>query len=201
MKITQAKSTLVSFHHGSYSWVKDGKSKYQSWHKKVSQGRKHDMVMGGDAIRRAADTTWWKWDKGSALFFWRWPIEYLERARDGLPIYFVKPPPEYLRPQKDISDLRVKARVMDKLNKVRRLGYIGPGEVKSLTSFFAVPKGADDIRMVYDGTVSGLNDSMWVPRFLLPTIRTMLRSIVEYTFMGDADAGDFFLEFHLTCQC
>ena len=51
--------------------------------------------------------------------------------------------------------------------------------------------------MVYDGMVSGLNDSMWVPRFLLPTVRTMLRSIVGYTFMGDADAGDFFLNFNL----
>jgi hypothetical protein len=30
--------------------------------------------------------------------------------------------------------------------------------VKSLTSFFTVPKGDDDIRIVYNGTQSGLNE-------------------------------------------
>ncbi len=49
-----------------------------------------------------------------------------------------------------------------KLEKVRRLRYIILGPVK-LTSFFSVPKGENDIRMVYDGTKSGLNDSMWAP--------------------------------------
>jgi hypothetical protein len=50
----------------------------------------------------------------------------------------------------------------------------GPGEVTSLTSFFAVSKGTEDIRMVYGGTKSGLHENIWVPRFLLPTIDTQL---------------------------
>ena len=40
---------------------------------------------------------------------------------------------------------------------------MGTGVVKSLTAFFDVPKGSDDIRMVYDGTVNGFNDSIEVP--------------------------------------
>jgi hypothetical protein len=47
-----------------------------------------------------------------------------------------------------------------KLDKVRKRRYIAPGFVASLTSFFVVPKGSDDIRMVYDVSVSGLNDSI-----------------------------------------
>jgi len=47
----------------------------------------------------------------------------------------------------------------EKLKSVRDRRYVKAGQVKSLTSFFAVPKGEDDIRMVYDGTKSGLNDS------------------------------------------
>jgi len=39
-----------------------------------------------------------------------------------------------------------------KLDKVRRLKYIGPGRVDSLTSFFSVPKGKSDTWMVYNGT-------------------------------------------------
>ena len=38
--------------------------------------------------------------------------------------------------------------------------------------FFHVPKGERDIRMVYDGSKSGLNASLYAPWFALPTIDT-----------------------------
>jgi hypothetical protein len=84
-----------------------------------------------------------------------------------------------------------------KLDKVRRLEYIGPGRVESLTSFFSVPKGEEDIRMVYDGTKSGLNDAMWAPWFALPTIEGHLRFVTKDSFMGDLDIGDMFHNFIL----
>jgi hypothetical protein len=67
-------------------------------------------------------------------------------------------------------------RMVEKLRKVRKRRYVEPGEVLSLTSFFAVLKGVMDIPMVYDGTKLGLNDNIWVPRFPLPTINTHLRA-------------------------
>jgi hypothetical protein len=66
-----------------------------------------------------------------------------------------------------------------------------------LTAFFAVPKGSDDIRMVYGGTISGSNDAIWVPRFVLPTLETHLRAVDENTYMADVDVGDCFLNFML----
>jgi hypothetical protein len=42
--------------------------------------------------------------------------------------------------------------MIEKLEKVLERGYISPGWVASLTSYFAVPKGEDDIRLVYKGT-------------------------------------------------
>jgi hypothetical protein len=66
-----------------------------------------------------------------------------------------------------------------------------------LTSFFAVAKGADDIHMVYDGTISGLNDSIGVPCFVLPTLETRLKALDEGTFMANVDVGDCFLNFML----
>ena len=51
------------------------------------------------------------------------------------------------------------ARESGKLVKARRRGYVRVGEVKSLNQHFSVPKG-DDIRMVYNGTSSGLNNSL-----------------------------------------
>jgi hypothetical protein len=61
-----------------------------------------------------------------------------------------------------------------KKSKVRDRGYIQSGLVKSLTLYFAVPKGEGEIHMVYDGTKSGLNHALWVPWFPLPTIEAHL---------------------------
>jgi hypothetical protein len=46
---------------------------------------------------------------------------------------------------------------------------------------------------VYDGSVSGLNDCIWLPRFVLPTIQTHLRQVEAGTFMCDLDVGEMFL--------
>jgi hypothetical protein len=43
-------------------------------------------------------------------------------------------------------------------------------KVKSLIKYFAVPKGDEDIRLVYDAMANHLNKCMWVPTFWLPTI-------------------------------
>jgi hypothetical protein len=67
----------------------------------------------------------------------------------------------------------------------------------SLTSFFAVPKGDSDIRVVYDGTKIGLNGSMWAPWFAMPTVESHLSFVGEETFMGDIDVGDMFHNFML----
>ncbi len=58
-------------------------------------------------------------------------------------------------------------------------------------------KGEDDIRLVYDGSVSGLNLTIWVPRFFLPTVRTHLRAVDENTYMADVNIGEMFLNFML----
>jgi hypothetical protein len=71
-------------------------------------------------------------------------------------VHFQSSPPKYRRAQRDIKDEEVKAKVIAKLTKVRERGYISPGMAESLTAFFEVEKGDDDICLVYDGSVSGL---------------------------------------------
>jgi len=100
-------------------------------------------------------------------------------------------------PQRPEKDPTMRAVMRKKLDKVRRLKYIQAGRVDSLTSFFAVRKGETGIRMVYDGTKSGLNDAMWAPWFALPTIETHLRFVSQGSFMGDMDIGDMFHNFML----
>jgi hypothetical protein len=57
--------------------------------------------------------------------------------------------------------------------------------VKSLTTFFGVPKGEDDMRVVYDGSLPGLNAALWCPWFMLPNTNSHLRTVEPVTFMSD----------------
>lgn len=182
---------------GFYSWTMQGRVKYkrewQAW-----MGRKTEETRAViDALKRALRSTWWEWKDGSAPFYWRWPTFYRRTIREGLKVYFIKDPPRNLKPQRHEKDQEVREKVRAKLAKVRDRRYIGPGRVESLTSYFSVPKGEADIRMVYDGTASGLNDSIWVPSFGVPTIRTHLRMIGPSSWMADLDVGEMFLNFFL----
>jgi len=95
-------------------------------------------------------------------------------------------------PQRVERDPELRKAMRAKLEKVKNLRCIQPGTMTSLTSYFSVPKGDSDLRMVYDGTKRGLNDSMWAPWFALPTIETHLRFLGPESSLGDIDIGDMF---------
>ena len=150
-----------------------------------------------DCAYRAGGATWFEWEEGSTLFFWRWVKQYRKMARDGIPYWFKGKKTKIKRPQAYEKDINVRIRVTEKLSTVRNKGYIKSGYVKSLIKYFAVPKGEGDVRMVYDGTSSGFNDYLRAPSFGLPTIDSMLRSVDHTTWFGDLDVGEQFLNFQL----
>jgi hypothetical protein len=180
-----------------FMWEKEGLKAYSDWWHSRMKIASWDLIPGIDAVARAANASWFEWDDGSRPFHWRWPEFYQKIIRDGLQVHFKSTKPKFKRPQAGTKSPDMLKRMREKLDKVRKRRYIAPGFVSSLTSFFAVPKGADDIRMVYDASVSGLNDSIWVPRFPLPTIKTHLRAVEEGTYMADLDVGEMFLNFVL----
>ncbi len=69
--------------------------------------------------------------------------------------------------------------------------------IKLLIKYFAVPKGDDNVRIVYDATANKLNECVWVPSFWLPTIDTLVRALDENSWMMDRDVGDMFLNYQL----
>jgi hypothetical protein len=170
---------------------------YVQWWKGRMMVCSEDLLAGMDGIGRAFLASWWDWEDGSRPFHWRWPREYQEQIRDGIKVHFKEEPPRYVAPQRDVQDQEVKDKVIEKLQKVRTRRYIAEGYVVSLTSFFAVPKGEGDIRMVYDGSIGGLNDALWVPRLVLSTLNAHLRAVEEGTYMSDLDVGECFLNFML----
>jgi hypothetical protein len=117
--------------------------------------------------------------------------------RDGLKVWFREAPKQWIKPQPAARNASEKEAIRKKIDKVRKQRYVVAGEVTSLPSFFAVPKGVNDIRVVFDGTKSGLNKCIWVPRFPLPTVETLLRAVEPDIFMGDFDIGECFFNFVL----
>jgi hypothetical protein len=181
-----------------YRWrPRFGRSTYKAWWNGFWENTQADKEPGRDAIWRIAEASWWEWDAGSAPIYWRWPPEYQETIRDGLKIWFSGEKPQWTRAQRVEKDEKVKQKVIKKIAKVRKRQYISPGYVRSLTDFFSVPKGDSDIRMVYNGTSSGLNDVLWVPSFPLPTVDSLLRAVHPNTWMADTDIGEMFLNFVL----
>ena len=84
--------------------------------------------------------------------------------RDGSKLYVMKDKlPNYRCRQQVPSEPGIFERVKEKIQKVCFRGYIVVGIVLSLTGFFQVPKGEDDIRMVYDATACGLNNALCAP--------------------------------------
>jgi len=195
---TVTKGMWVSKTNAGYKWTSQGQREYRQWYVRRRFAKvQQDLVPGTDAVSRAADSSWFGWDDGSRPFHWRWPLFYQSTIRDGLRVHFHSPKPEYTTAQQDTKDTAIKSLMTQKLEAVVARRYMLPGWIKSLTTFFAVPKGTEDIRMVYDASKSGLNDTMWVPRFPLPTVDTHLRAVEAGTYMCDLDLGEMFLNFVL----
>jgi hypothetical protein len=118
--------------------------------------------------------------------------------RDGTPLWFDSTlAPAYKRPQRAENNPTLKARFKEKLDKVLHGRYLEVGLVKSLTTFFGVPKGEDDMRVVYDGSLPGLNTALWCPWFMLPNTNSHLRTVEPGTFMSNVDIAEMFLNFFL----
>ena len=152
--------------------------------------------MGVDALIRVLNATWWSWSCGSTLLFWRWTKQARRDARDGTILPWKIPPfPKYVLPQRYPKNAREKELIIAKMQNPISKRYISPGFVESLSTFFHVPKGEDDIRIVYDMTKCGINVRLWSPRFYLPTPDAVFDSMEYGCWMSDIDQGEMFLNY------
>jgi hypothetical protein len=139
-------------------------------------------------------------EHGVCHIFWRWPPDYQDIICKGVAPMFDADPPTKSDQQPPYEDEDIRTKVKKKLDKVLCRGYIelcGIKFVKAMMFMFDVPKGPTDIRMVYNGSKSGLNKALWAPWFSLPTIDTMSRWVIAGLWLADNDYGDFFLNFPL----
>ena len=95
------------------------------------------------------------------------------------------------------NSLPLRKLYLEKITKIILANYLEQGWVKWDIRCFSVPKGTSDIRLVYDGTSSGINEIVWVPSFFLPTSVSLGRQLQVNTYQMDLDIGEMFLNFPL----
>jgi hypothetical protein len=157
--------------------------------------KKKNREAARDCFRRAYGATIWSWDLGSRPFFWRWPIDYIVIVRDGLLPYYTGSVPPWKRKQRRPSRPDLANKIKEKLQIIRDKEYVEKGKILSVMPFFDVPKGDDDVRMVYNGSASGLNNRLWAPWFPLPTVDSLKRALHPGYYQADNDVGEMFHNF------
>jgi hypothetical protein len=156
-----------------------------------------DLSRGLRVIGQILGSTWWEWSSGSSPLFWRWNgQEQIDSARDGMHIFVQSTLPRSRRVAKPPRfDSETRKLVSSKVEAMVAKSYLEVGVVRTTLHFFAVPKGDADIRVVFDGTSSGLNDCLWSPNFFLPTSRNAAEMLSFGSWMADMDFGEFFHNF------
>ena len=163
---------------------------------------RRDFEKGLKAIKCASLASFWEWNEGSFPIFWRWQPEIHHDLRDGTPLWVFENKLKNCtkKSQRMPKDPNIVALMVEKISKVLARGYVSSllhGSIESLTHYFAVPKGENDIRMVYDLTASGFNDALWAPRFWMPTMLNVVDCATDASWYGDVDVGEMFLNFPL----
>ena len=120
-------------------------------------------------------------------------MAWREEARDGARGYHHCFPRARLNyPQVPIKEKWIVDKDREKLVKLLRRRYIVPGPCSNTVPRFPVPKGPDDIRVVWDLAKNGLNETMYTPTFFLATMGTYLRRLEAGMYGGDFDIGEQF---------
>jgi hypothetical protein len=182
-------------------WMRNVYMSFRKWGRtQIAQGQPItalDLEAVRECLSKCCDASWWHWDRGSRPMFWKWPIEYQETARDGVQPWIRGTIQPWMRKQRKTRLPAMFETIREKLQVIRVKGYVGPGQITSLMPFFEVAKGSADVRMVYDGSASGLNDKLWAPWFPLPTVDCLVRSLDPGYGMADNDVGEMFHNFML----
>jgi hypothetical protein len=146
-----------------YRWRSEERDKYVGLLSSVrsTPEQKVDFEAAADCVRYSGSSSWWEWDGGSRLFFWRWPGIFRSYARDGQPHLWTKTPAPFRRPQQPPKSPGDAALIADKVGKLRYKGYMKPEDAEGLVHYFYVKKGSSDIRVVFDGTSCGLNTCLF----------------------------------------
>ena len=175
-------------------WAHHQEQQAMEWIK--SQGHQQseeDVKAISDCIRRAMGCTYWSWSRGSRIFFWKFPPEWRNDFRDGIPFWKVTTPPKGHMKNMAAPSREAELATRLKIFKLKFNYYIDQDYTSLLIPRFIVPKviGEDgtilDVRCVWDCKVNGHNATIFAPGFMLPTALDAEDQVVKWLSMGVAE--------------
>ena len=160
-----------------------------------------ELIAGRGCLNSYLGSTFFGWDKGSTLLYWRWTTDVQEYAKNGFVPYISTTLPNSKKGASTPKPL-IFEKIYSKIKKALERNYLiiesDRNKVKNVIDYFGVEKGESDIRVVFNGTSCGLNRAVWAPNFWLPTAKSMVRAM-NYNFKAvDIDLGEMFLNFPLS---
>ena len=167
-----------------WSWSKI--SKVKAWLNKYGRCAK-DHAGVADCIARIKACQYFKWTRGSRIFFWLIPTgpEYqgwFEDFRDGVKLKIL---PDAVLPKGRMRNIPTETRedellTREKIFRLRFCWYIEKGPVKLVIPRFSVPKAGSDIRVVFDSKANGHNACVWAASFLLGFFGDLMEMVCKW---------------------
>jgi hypothetical protein len=156
-----------------------------------------DIAAIHDCIFRARACSYWHWHRGSRLFFWRFPPEFREQMRDGIPFYHIAPSPKGHAHNMPSPSREAEIECRRKVFQLRYRHFIEKGFTDLITQRFPIVElmvegEVLDIRVVWNSKSNGHNATLWAPGFMLDDIGDVLEMVTKWLSVPVAtylDAG------------
>ena len=194
----KARSTLRRF--AVKWWAHNHTRKASAW---LAEGDrdKFDHMAVKDGLRRIKACRYFKWVRGSRIFFWLIPNDknhngWCTDFRDGVQCLQL---PSATLPTGAMRNIPTETReqellTREKIFRLRFNWYLEKERVKLVIPRFTVPK-ATDVRVVWDSKANGHNACLWAPSFILGdfgdlqeiTVKWLSVPVDTYLKMGSPD--------------
>ncbi|KAL7526848.1 hypothetical protein ACHAXR_001679 [Thalassiosira sp. AJA248-18] len=136
-EIASARAVLRKLAARWWSYYQEKKA--QEW--LMQREATRDEIEGvEDCIKRIRAVSYWSWHRGSRLFFWKFPSEWLADARDGVPFWHLSPPPKGMMKNHPAASREAEIVTRKKIFKLKYRGYLEAGYVSLVIPRFIVEK-------------------------------------------------------------
>lgn len=140
-----------------------------NWLKEHPNHTNEDVKLIEECISKARAATYWSWNRGYRIMWWRMPEEWWADFRDGEKFWHVSDPPKGMTKNAPSPSREAELKIREKIFQLWYRGYLENGFADLVVGRFAVMKSIDDIRCVWNGKSNGHNATLWSPGMMMPT--------------------------------
>ena len=145
-----------------------------------------DLAAIEDCLCCARAASYWHWHRGSRIFFWRFPKEFQTIMHNGTPFYHLSDPPVGYARNMLAPSREAEIETQKKIFQLQFRHFIERGFTDLITQRFLVVKLEEDgvileIRVVWNSSSNGHNETLWAPGFMLDDIGDVIKTCAKVT--------------------